>query len=194
MDAEALDATPSPLSPVSVPERKTTMTNHTDQDAREAREWAEYITSVRDLYGDYAPQARAAARFILDNTPPDLPEPLFGARAAHPEQGEGAVISHCPDGGGRVRFAAPDEAIADGSRCVWADLSALTFHTPDHPAFLETEEDYRSAPEGTIVAEDKGEPFVFLYDAWRHAGSGLTVGQEDMDRTRRRVLRWGREA
>lgn len=107
------------------------MTNHTDQTAREAREWAEYITSVRDLHGDYAPQARAAARFILDNTTPALPDPLFGARATHPDYGEGIVGSQFPDGDGDVRFMFPGDETYDGTWAQWVPPSTLTFHTPD---------------------------------------------------------------
>ena len=111
----------------------------TEQDAREAREWAEYINSVRELHGTHVPQARAAARFILDNTTPALPDPLFLANATHPEHGEGIVSSHFPVMDGAVRFMFPGDAFGDGTNSRWVDTSTLTFHTPDHPVFLEAE-------------------------------------------------------
>ena len=192
------------------------MTDHTDQDAREARQWAEHITSVRELHGDYAPQARAAARFILDNTDSPLPDPLFGARATHPDYGEGIVISHYPDEEGEVRFVIPDQETVDGTWTRWMKPSELTFHTPDmskneaeidtstehvdgidtrpdHPEFLKTEEDYRSAPAGTIVAHDEDSPFVLIYGLWRNPNP-WKGDHGDMAGRRRRVLRWRWEA
>lgn len=117
----------------------------TDQEIREAREWAEYITAVPNLYGTFAPQARAAARFILDNATPVLPYPLFLAKATHPEHGEGIVISHNPYEDGTVRFAFQSKVTMDGTCVGWVHSSTLTFHTPDHPDVPKTEVDYRSA-------------------------------------------------
>ena len=165
----------------------------TDQETREAREWAEYITAVPKLYGTFAPQARAAARFILDNTDPPLPDPLFGARATHPEYGEGVVGSHFPDEDGKVQFVFPDEAFLDGTSYRWVPTAALTFHTTNHPVILEAEEDYRSAPEGTIVAQDEGKPFVLIYGLWRNPNP-WRGDHGEMAGIRRRVLRWGWEA
>ena len=189
----------------------------TEQDAREAREWAEYITAVPKLYGTFAPQALAAARFILDNTDSPLPDPLFLAKATHPDHGEGIVTSHRPDEDGEVRFMFSDEAIGDGTNYQWVEPSTLTFHTPDmsknaakidtstehvdpidtttdHPEFLETEEDYRSAPEGTIVAYNENKPLVLIDELWRHIGLVGGSDHDDMAGIRRRVLRWGWEA
>ena len=189
----------------------------TEQTTREAREWAEYITSLPDLHGDYAPQAQAAARFILDNTTPVLPDPLFGARATHPDHGEGMITSHRPDVDGDVRFMFSDEAIGDGTNYHWVSPSTLTFHTqdmskngaeidtstehvdpidttPDHPEFLEAEEDYENAPEGTIVAYNENKPLVLIDELWRHIGLVGWSDHGDMAGIRRRVLRWGWQA
>lgn len=174
----------------------TDRTTDAVKDQAAAREWAEYITSVRELHGDYAPQARAAARFILDNTTPTLPDPLFGARATHPEYGEGIVTSHFPGGGGNVRFMFSNDAIGDGTSYWWVEPSSLTFHTPetpDHPEYLETEQDYANAPEGTIVAGNDAVPKVLLDGMWRHIYLG-SADHEGMAGARRRVLRWGWEA
>lgn len=125
---------------------------------------------------------------------PPLPDPLFGARATHPEHGEGIVGSDHADKEGEVRFMFPNETTDDGTSFRWVSPSALTFHTPDHPKFLETEEDYRSAPQGTIVAKDERRPFVLIAYEWRCTGSALRFSHKGMAGTRRRVLRWGWEA
>lgn len=140
---------------------------------------------------------------------PPLPEPLFLAKATHPDHGEGVVISHYPDVDGTVRFMVPEEAIGDGTSYRWMNPSTLTFHTPDHPEYLETEEegsslpvgtslfseeDYRSAPEGTIIAQDDERPAVLVDELWRHIGSVASFNHFDMAGIRRRVLRWGWEA
>lgn len=65
--------------------------------------------------------------------------------------------------------------------------------TPDHPEFLETEEDYESAPDGTIVAQDGGKPFVLMYELWMDPNSGI-FEHGSMSDVRRRVLRWGWKA
>lgn len=130
---------------------------------------------------------------IRDLLPPVLPDPLFGARATHPEYGEGIVASRRPENDGRVWFIFPSEAVGSGTQSRWVEPSTLTFHTPDHPVFLETEEDYRSAPEGTIVAEDELLPCILTRSGWVYPPEGR-ADDSDMAGIRRRVLRWGREA
>ena len=64
---------------------------------------------------------------------------------------------------------------------------------PAHPEFLETEADYRNAPEGTIVACDDSPPCHKFGPEW---SSVLFWGMQDdrgMSRVIRRVLRWGNE-
>ena len=144
---------------------------------------------------------------------PPLPDPLFLAKATHPEHGEGIITSHRPDEDGDVRFMFSDEAIGDGTNYHWVSPSTLTFHTPDmskngdeidtstehvdpidttpdHPKYLETEEDYENAPEGTIVAQDECGAFVLVDELWGHTGH-LTRDHYAMAGIRRRVLRWG---
>lgn len=65
--------------------------------------------------------------------------------------------------------------------------------TPDHPEFLETEEDYENAPDGTIVAQDGGKPFVLIAELWMDPNSGI-FEHGSMSDVRRRVLRWGWKA
>ena len=61
-----------------------------------------------------------------------------------------------------------------------------------HPEFLETEADYRKAPEGTIVACEDSSPWYKSGPEW---SSIVFLGVKDdkgMSRARRRVLRWGK--
>lgn len=130
-------------------------------------------------------------RDLLPDSP--LPDPLFLAKATHSEYGEGVVTSHNPDGDGTVRFMFTDEAIGDGTNYHWVDTSDLTFHTPDHPEFLETEEDYASAPNGTIVVDDDEKRIVLIDERWFSTVSSASFDHGDMAGIRRRVLRWGWE-
>ena len=72
-------------------------------------------------------------------------------------------------------------------------LSRLVEETvPSHPEFLETEEDYESAPEGTIVANDLSDPWVKdSMGFWLICGEGGSEISRLMALSARRVLRWG---
>lgn len=155
---------------------------------------------------------------LRDLLPPaPLPDPLFGAWATHPEHGEGIVVSHVPYRDGEVQFMFRDEdgATPDGTYIRWVDPSTLAFPTPDmsknvaeidtstehvdpidtrhdHPVFLETEGNYRNAPEGTIVARNGFKPLMLIDERWRQTGTWV-CDHEDMAPIRRRVLRWGWE-
>lgn len=65
--------------------------------------------------------------------------------------------------------------------------------TPEHPDTLTTEEEYKNAPGGTIVADDSSLPACLWGDGkwalWMELAS-----HRDMSGTTRRVLRWGWEA
>lgn len=64
---------------------------------------------------------------------------------------------------------------------------------PDHPTVLTTEEDYKNAPIGTIVAGEVNTPWTKLTPAnWSRVSGINTHG--DMAGTPRRVYRWGWEA
>ena len=70
-------------------------------------------------------------------------------------------------------------------------LRGLANTKPAHPEFLETEEDYANAPEGTIVACDDSPPCHKFGSEW---SSVLFYGMKDdrgMSRARRQILRWG---
>ena len=171
------------------------------------------IREILDGEGSAADKIQAIYDDLL---PSPLPYPLFLAKATHPDHGEGIVISHNPYEDGTVRFAFQSKVTMDGTCVGWVHSSALTFYTPDtskngaeidtstahvdpidtkpdHPEYLETEVDYRNAPEGTIVADDDEKPAVLVDELWRPTNS-WEVDHEGMAGTRRRVLRWGREA
>ena len=177
---------------------------------REALDWRASKPSGDDYDGEFYDRLRALL-------PPALPDPLFLAKATHPEYGEGIVISHFPyEDGGTVRFVSHSGATGDGTCSRWVHSSALTFHTPDmsknaaeidtftehvdgidttpdHPEFLETEEDYKDAPRGTIVAEDELWPIILTRSGWE-CPNRIYVSHDAMAGIRRRVLRWKWEA
>ena len=85
--------------------------------------------------------AAGVLKQLRDLLPPVLPDPLFGARATHPAYGEGIVASHRPHPDDAVFFMFPDESTAYGTNYQWVSPSTLTFHTPETPEFLETEQE-----------------------------------------------------
>ena len=65
---------------------------------------------------------------------------------------------------------------------------------PAHPEFLETESDYESAPEGTVVARDSLNPWVKEEGVWMQGTTAdATVYRVPCLKGTRRVLRWGNE-
>ena len=167
-------------------DRSTTMTDQTIS--------ADELRALLDGEGSADDKIQAIYDDLLPPAP--LPDPLFLAKATHPEHGEGAVISRVPDGEGEVLFVFRSDETDHGSWQAWVSPATLTFHTPetpDHPVFLVTEEDYSNAPEGTIVANNDERPVVLVDELWRHAGP-WTLDHREMAGARRRVLRWRWEA
>lgn len=80
----------------------TDQTNKFEKDQAAAWEWAEYIASVRELHGKYAPQARAAARLILATTTPPTMAEVEWRQGVH----DGLCARH--GGGFTVRMLGPD--------------------------------------------------------------------------------------
>ena len=62
---------------------------------------------------------------------------------------------------------------------------------PAYPEFLETEADYESAPDGTIVACDDTPPCHKFGSEWSSVDFWGMKDDRGMSRARRRVLRWG---
>src|SRR5699024_1385506 len=61
-----------------------------------------------------------------------------------------------------------------------------------HPEFLETEADYRKAPEGTIVSCEDSSPWYKSGPEWSSVDFWGIKDNKGMSRARRRVLRWGK--
>ena len=64
---------------------------------------------------------------------------------------------------------------------------------PARPEFLETEADYRNAPEGTIVACDESTPWHKFDSTWLSSTVYEGNNAKNMTGVIRRVLRWGEE-
>ena len=179
-------------------------------DAQIAREWAEYITSVRELHGDYAPQARAAARFILDTTQsPTMADIAWddevhaGLCAEHPENGlvrmlykDGTLIGCITTDGVVLTLFVENLTPIPGTRL---DLTPRREpepeSTPDHPTELTIEADYRNAPAGTVVAAEGEEAWTKVRDgSWETFGIISGYNNYAMADEARRVLRWGWDA
>lgn len=71
-------------------------------------------------------------------------------------------------------------------------LDALAPEKPDHPEVLETIEDYRDAPVGTVVTRTTGGGVHMKYgaDDWRYTGLSGSDTDFDMAGSLHRVLRW----
>lgn len=83
----------------------------------------------------------------------------------------------------------PKDLTPNGKRYELRDIGAP--EQPEHPATLETLEDYENAPVGTIVASDDHAPLLKRGpNAWTTEISSLYY-DEDMARNTRQVLRWG---
>ena len=88
-----------------------------------------------------------------------------------------------------------DPGMASGTDISEVEPESLTFidAKPAHPEFLETEADYESAPEGTVVVEDGGVPCHKFQSTWSSVAFLAMKDDRGMSRARRRVLRWGNE-
>ena len=88
----------------------------------------------------------------------------------------------------------PDDMYCDLENWLYKlhkQLRGLEPANPAHPEFLETEADYESAPEGTIVACEDSPPWHKFDSVWL---STITHGRnsaKDMTGVIREVLRWG---
>ncbi|MDK8726765.1 hypothetical protein [Corynebacterium amycolatum] len=114
-------------------------------------------------------------------------ESLFGRWAEHPELGRGFLISDRPDSGGDVRFACRKDGFTDGTGWIYVRLANLTLD----PLTLTTEQDFESAPEGTIVEATMypKDVAVKTEDGWYRTGGMHAIAVEYMPTCR--VIRWG---
>ena len=130
----------------------------------------------------------------LKDTPATVPALPAGMRLAdHPKYGR-VVVSPKPNDIGQCKIFHLDDSYVSGADVSYVEADALTFidSEPAHPEFLETEADYESAPEGTVVVEDGGVPCHKFQSTWSSVAFLAMKDDRGMSRARRRVLRWGK--
>ena len=128
----------------------------------------------------------------LKDTPVAVPALPAGMRIADHEQYGRVITSPKPNRDGVYDLLVPRPKFETGADWEYAHECELTFidAEPVHPEFLETEADYESAPEGTIVACEDSPPWHKFESAWL---STITHGRndaKDMTGVIREVLRW----
>ena len=161
--------------------------------------WCETVGNdwKAELFGDLEPwlaeqhtQLRAHLEGVKSQAHSALPA---GMRIAeHNTYGRCVVSQKVDDDGDYLAFIACDQC---ETKCdhQWVDPDDLTFldSEPGHPEFLETEADYRKAPEGTIVACEDSSPWYKFDSVWLSSAVYESSSSKDMTDIIRRVLRWG---
>ena len=96
---------------------------------------------------------------------------------------------------GVIKNEWPDDMYCDLETWLYelhAQLQGLATDRPAHPEFLETEDGYENAPEGTVVARDSINPWVKEEGVWvQGSAADATVYTVPYLKGPRRVLRWG---
>ena len=117
-----------------------------------------------------------------------------GMRIADHEQYGRVITSPKPNRNGVYDLLVPRPKFETGADWEYAHECELTFidAKPAHPEFLETEADYRDAPEGTIVAWEDSSPWYKSGPEWLSVDFCGAKDDKGMSRARRRVLRWGK--
>ena len=139
----------------------------------------------------------------IEDAPAAAPALPAGMRLAEHEKRGRVVVSPKPNDIGQYKIFHLDDSYVSGADVSYVEADALTFidaepalkppfqAEPAHPEFLETEADYESAPEGTVVVEDGGVPCHKFQSTWASVAFLATKDDRGMSRARRRVLRWG---
>ena len=114
-------------------------------------------------------------------------ENLFGRWATHLRLGRGIIYSIDVTESGHVAFAHPRKMNMDGSEVLWVGIGDLIID----PVELVTAEDFKDAPEGTIVARNEDYPLVKngqgdWWDTYHN-----TFDEKELAGTSCKVLRWG---
>lgn len=135
-------------------------------------------------------QLRAHLEGVKSEAHPALPA---GMRIAEHENFGRVVVSPGVDIDGCHEIFYLDPGMASGTDISGVEPDSLTFldSEPGHPEFLETEADYRKAPEGTIVASAENLPCHKFQSKWASVGFIEMKDDKTMSRFSRRVLRWG---
>ena len=115
------------------------------------------------------------------------PEPLFGRWAEHPDYGRGIIISAHPDQFNTVLFAREKVDASDKAWPVQVYLKSLA----RNPVELVTAEDFKDAPNETVVAKPQGNAYQKVYaDYWESYDDELKT--EELSASGPwTVLRWG---
>ena len=132
----------------------------------------------------------------LIDAQPTAPALPAGMRLADHEKRGRVVVSSKPNDIGQYKIFHLDDSYVSGADVSYVEADALTFidaepAKPAHPEFLETEADYESAPDGTIVACDDTPPCHKFGSEWSSVDFWGMKDDRGMSRARRRVLRWG---
>ena len=140
-------------------------------------------------------QLRAHLEGVKSQAHPALPA---GMRLADHEQYGRVVTSPKPDQDGVYVLLMSTPKVETGADWEYTHECELTFIDAEpaksaHPEFLETEADYRDAPEGTIVVSDGGVPCHKFQSKWSSVAFLAMKDDRGMSRACRRVLRWGNE-
>ena len=131
----------------------------------------------------------------LIDTPATVPALPAGMRIAeHEDYGRVVAAPIADSDGERMIFCLDKTSLTGAGRC-WAHEDSLTFIAaePDksaHPEFLETEADYKDAPDGTTVARGSSSPWVKQGTVWENVAFDGKFSK-DLASVPRRVLRWG---
>lgn len=166
-----------------------------------ARQWAKKTTPKGDR------ETLAAIEHILATTSPPT---MAGVEWDHEKHHlAGAVFQNAGTdttaevvmfqkiGTGAI-FAVDDEDgqpfIGDASKYTPNGKRYELREVPDHPEALVTLEDYKNAPAKTLVCFHDCEPFLKEDDGGWTVQGGHPWSDEELEGTRRSVLRWGVEA
>ena len=148
----------------------------TANDARKAHKLLDYVSQGRAVLDD---ELKLLRSFL-----PDLPKQKTLAELAELVN-EAWGFTHINEWDDDA-YGSLESWLSD----IEMQLRGLADAKPAHPEFLETEADYASAPEGTIVACEDSPPCHKFGSEW---SSVLFYGVKDdrgMSRACRRVLRW----
>ena len=151
-----------------------------------------------DAFGeleDWLRELHEQLKGLIDAQPtaPALPA---GMRLAEHEEYGRVVVSPKPNDIGQDKIFHLDDSYVSGADVSYVEADALTFidaepAKPVHPEFLETEADYRKAPEGTIVAGVDSIPRHKDGSTWLSVAYIVEKDNKTMAAETRSVLRWG---
>ena len=154
-----------------------------------------WLAEDKDL-DDFILDLRNDLNLLAEKPKPTSPALPAGMRLAEHEKYGRVVVSSKPNDIGQYKIFHLDDSYVSGADVSYVEADALTFidaepAKPAHPEFLETEADYESAPDGTIVACDDTPPCHKFGSEWSSVDFWGMKDDRGMSRAHRRVLRWG---